>query len=167
MIHNRGSEAMFDLSPAEFFALGVRSQSKILEWRGERILGPLLNGGSGHSIYQVYRFLIEKIDHPDGRVKEIKLLNDLKGLGRYLKGISLSLEDNKLVIDNDDQDPPPEKGPAGQSPPGKHNRGTDPPGDSPPGNNSSHTSMWRSMGLSPPDATGGVSPPPDIIPPPG
>lgn len=118
MIHGNSAGHVLDLSPAEFFALGIRSQSRILDWRGERLLGPTESSGLGHSVYQLYRFLIERVDYPDGRVKEIRLLEDLRGIGRYLKNINLSLDDYKLVIRNGPDDPPPDDGPPGHDPPG-------------------------------------------------
>lgn len=152
MINGKGMGPTLDLSPAEFFSLGIRSQSRILDWRGERLLGPLESSGLGHSVYQLYRFLIERIDYPDGRVKEIRLLEDLRGIGRYLRNINLLLDDCKLVIRNGPDDPPPEDDPPGHDPPGG-------PGDIPGGGQNDHGPPGYLPGAPPGKGFSGPAPP--------
>jgi len=100
------SDGMFNLTPQEFFALGAGSRKKILEWKGEKLIGPLIAESKGFSLFLLYQFLIELIDHHDGSSQNMRLLDKLSELNRYLKSIRIELDKNRLLIHRDDGSTP-------------------------------------------------------------
>lgn len=104
--HRHISDGMFNLTPEEFFALGVGSRKKILEWKGEKLIGPLIAESKGFSLFLLYQFLIELIDNQDGKEQNMRLLNRLGELNRYLKSIRIELDNNRLIIHRDEGNEP-------------------------------------------------------------
>ncbi len=96
------SDGMFNLTPDEFFALGVGSRKKILEWKGEKLIGPLIAESKGFSLFLLYQFLVELIDNHDGTGQNMRLMDKLGELNRYLKSIRIELDKNRLIIHRED-----------------------------------------------------------------
>jgi hypothetical protein len=92
------SDGMFNLTPAEFFAMGIGSRKKILEWKGEKLIGPLIAESKGYTLFLIYQFLIELIDNQKENSQNMQLLDKLGGLNRYLKSIRIELDQNRLII---------------------------------------------------------------------
>ncbi|MBL7811197.1 MAG: hypothetical protein JNL57_03150 [Bacteroidetes bacterium] len=98
MKRERKNTELFHLTPSEYQALGVRSRAKILEWKGEKLIGPVTGQDCDYSLYSLYRFLIEKIEKVDGTLMDLRILHTTQHLHRYARSIRIELDDGKLVV---------------------------------------------------------------------
>lgn len=93
------SENIFSLSPSEFFSLSENAKKRILNLKGERIIGPIVENGVEHSLYLIFKFLVEGLKSTDNQhIENYVEIKSSEKLAKYTPFINIESQNGLLVI---------------------------------------------------------------------